>query len=120
VATILAGQVWKGEMINRRQDGSLYTEKMSITPVHDKHGKMTHIVAMKEDITAQKLLENQFRQAQKMEAVGRLAAGVAHDFNNLLTIIIGYSDVMLDRFVAGDPCGPTRPRSRAPANERWA
>ena len=102
-ATILAGQVWRGEMINRRKDGSLYTEKMSITPVRNEQGKMTHIVAMKEDITARKLLEDQFRQAQKMEAVGRLAAGVAHDFNNLLTIIIGYSDVMLDRFAADDP-----------------
>ena len=64
---------------------------------------MTHIVAMKEDITARKLLEDQFRQAQKMEAVGRLAAGVAHDFNNLLTIIIGYSDLMLDQFAPDDP-----------------
>ena len=96
-AAILAGQVWKGEMINRRKDGSLYTEKMSVTPVHEEHGKMTHIVAIKEDVTAGRLLEDQFRQSQKMEAVGRLAAGVAHDFNNLLTIIIGYSDVMLDR-----------------------
>jgi PAS domain S-box-containing protein len=102
-ATILAGQVWRGEMINCRKDGSLYTEKMSITPVHNKHGELTHMVAMKEDITARKLLENQFRQTQKMEAVGRLAAGVAHDFNNLLTIIIGYSDLMLEQFVAGDP-----------------
>jgi PAS domain S-box-containing protein len=102
-ATLLGGQVWRGEMINRRKDGSLYTEKMSITPVHDEHGKMTHIVAVKEDITARKLLEEQFRQAQKMEAVGRLAAGVAHDFNNLLTIIVGYSDVMLDQFGADNP-----------------
>jgi PAS domain S-box-containing protein len=102
-ATILAGQVWRGEMINRRKDGGLYTGKMSITPVYNEHRKMTHIVAMKEDITARKLLEDQFRQAQKMEAVGRLAAGVAHDFNNLLTIIIGYSDLMLDQFGADNP-----------------
>ena len=101
-ATLLAGQVWTGEMINRRKDGSLYTEKMSITPVYNEYGAMTHFVAMKEDITARKLLEDQFRQAQKMEAVGRLAAGVAHDFNNLLTIIIGYCDLMLDQLVAGD------------------
>ena len=102
-ATILAGEVWRGEMINRRKDGSLYTENMSITPVRNEHGKTTHFVSMKEDITARKLLEDQFRQAQKMEAVGRLAAGVAHDFNNLLTIIIGYSDMMLEQFVSGDP-----------------
>jgi PAS domain S-box-containing protein len=102
-AALLDGQVWRGEMINRRKDGSLYTEKMSITPVRNEHGKLTHIVAMKEDITARKLLEGQYRQAQKMEAVGRLAAGVAHDFNNLLTIIVGYSDLMLEQLAPTDP-----------------
>ena len=102
-ATINGGQVWRGEIINRRKDESLYTEKMSITPVHNEQGELTHFVAMKEDITARKLLEDQFRQAQKMEAVGRLAAGVAHDFNNLLTIINGYSELMIEQFVADDP-----------------
>ena len=102
-ATLDAGQAWRGEMINRRKDGTLYTEKVSITPVRNEHGEITHNVAMKEDITARKLLEDQYRQAQKMEAVGRLAAGVAHDFNNLLTIINGYSELMLDQFVLTDP-----------------
>jgi PAS domain S-box-containing protein len=102
-ATILAGQPWRGEMINCRKDGKLYTEMMSITPVLNEHKELTHFVAIKEDITARKLLEDQFRQAQKMEAVGRLAAGVAHDFNNLLTIILGYSDLLLGGFVSGDP-----------------
>src|SRR6202165_496387 len=90
-------------MINRRKDGSLYTEKMSITPVHDEHGELTRFVAMKEDITARKLLEDQFRQAQKMEAVGRLAAGVAHDFNNLLTIILSYTDMLMEGVSPKDP-----------------
>jgi PAS domain S-box-containing protein len=67
-ATLRAGQLWRGEMINRRRDGSLYTEQMSITPVYNEHGEMMHFVAMIEDITARKVLEDQIRQAQKMEA----------------------------------------------------
>jgi PAS domain S-box-containing protein len=92
--TILAGRVWQGEMINRRRDGTLYTESQTITPVRDGQGAIAHFVAVKQDITEQKLLEDELRQAQKMEAVGRLAGGVAHDFNNLLTVIQGRSALL--------------------------
>ena len=54
------------------------------------------------DVTDRKQLEEQFRQAQKMEAVGRLAGGIAHDFNNLLMVIQGYADLLAERLPAGD------------------
>ncbi len=225
--TILSGRVWHGEVINKRKDGQLYTEEMTITPVRDPAGKIGHFIAIKQDVsdrqrteqalresegkfralaesaaaaifisqgdrmvyanaatahilgvdpqgllgrefwdfihpdsrelvrerrevrlrgsevlsryemkiltaegkerwidftatmvewegkpavlgtafdvTERKKLEEQFRQAQKMEAVGRLAGGIAHDFNNLLGVIIGYSELLLETPAVGDP-----------------
>ena len=92
--TIKTGKVWRGEMVNRRKDGSHYTERMTITPVLESSGSggtavISHFVAVMEDVTALKEMEEQLRRAQRMEAVGRLAGGVAHDFNNLLQAMLG-------------------------------
>lgn len=80
-ATITAGNVWRGRFVNRRKDGSLYTEEASISPVFDEHGKIVSYVAIKHDITRRLHLEAQQRQMQKMEAIGQLAAGIAHEIN---------------------------------------
>ncbi|MBN1889258.1 MAG: PAS domain S-box protein [Thermoflexales bacterium] len=62
---VLAGQVWRGELINRRQDGSTYVEEQTITPVRDERGRITHFIAIKQDITARKQAEE--RQAQLLK-----------------------------------------------------
>ena len=85
--TILAGNVWHGELVNKRKDGNSYTEDMTITPVRGADGQIAHFVSIRQDITERRLLEDQLRQTQKMEAIGQLASGVAHDFNNILAII---------------------------------
>jgi two-component system cell cycle sensor histidine kinase/response regulator CckA len=101
--TVLAGQVWRGEITNRRKDGTQYLEDMTITPVRDATGKLTHFIAIKQDITEQRNLQQQLLQAQKMESVGRLAGGIAHDFNNLLQAITGFSSILLGELGEGDP-----------------
>jgi PAS domain S-box-containing protein len=91
--TILAGHVWQGEITNRRKDGSLVPEEMTITPVRDAGGHPAHFIAIKKDLTEVKRLQAEVLQAQKLETVGRLAGGIAHDFNNLLTIINATADL---------------------------
>jgi PAS domain S-box-containing protein len=71
--------------------------------VRDEKGRAVRMVGIMESVTELKRLEDQFRQAQKMEAVGRLAGGVAHDFNNLLTTILGYSHLILGQMEPEDP-----------------
>jgi PAS domain S-box-containing protein len=95
IRTVRAGGVWKGEMVQRRKDGRLYPVEQTTTPVRGEQGKISHFVAVIRDVTQARRLEQQFRQAQKMEAVGRLSGGVAHDFNNLLNVVMGFTEMMI-------------------------
>ncbi|MBK8596216.1 MAG: response regulator [Holophagales bacterium] len=104
-ALALKGRVVNEEVRFRRRDGSDFWGLVSITGIHDARGVLVHEDGVIADVTERKALEEQFRQSQKLEAVGKLAGGVAHDFNNLLTVVLGYADEIRAS------CPPTDPVS---------
>ena len=87
----------------KRKDSSSVTVRISGRAVSSADEPADVLEAIAEDVTDRRVLEDQFRQAQKMEAVGRLAGGVAHDFNNLLMVISGYAEVILASLDAHHP-----------------
>jgi two-component system cell cycle sensor histidine kinase/response regulator CckA len=87
----------------KRKDASIVTVRISGRAVSSADEPADVLEAIAEDVTDRRVLEDQFRQAQKMEAVGRLAGGVAHDFNNLLMVISGYTEVILNKLGAENP-----------------
>ena len=86
-----------------RKDGQRRWIETKAAPLLDGTGRIVGSIGANSDITDRKLLEEQLRWSQKMEAVGRLAGGVAHDFNNLLTVIQGYADLLRQQMEPGDP-----------------
>ncbi|MGH7590163.1 MAG: response regulator [Gemmatimonadales bacterium] len=80
----------------RHRDGTVRWIEDTLVPAIDEAGTVRRLDGIARDITDQRKLEEQFRQAHKMEAVGRLAGGIAHDFNNLLTVVINYTDILLE------------------------
>jgi PAS domain S-box-containing protein len=99
--TILEGGSYRGVLVNKKKNGELYYVEESISPVRDSAGQITHFISNGRDLTDRLRLEGQLLQAQKMDAIGRLAGGVAHDFNNLLTIITSYAELALDAVTQG-------------------
>jgi len=102
--TITSGGTWAGNITNRKKNGELLEEYGTIFPVLDDKGRIVNFVAIKRDITEHRKLENQLRQAQKMEAIGTLAGGIAHDFNNILSIIQGYTELINDNAPPDSSC----------------
>jgi len=97
------GETWSGRIVNKKKDGTLFTEEATISPIRDASGKIINYVAVKRDVTNEIQIEEQLRMSQRMESVGLLAGGIAHDFNNLLQVIQGSGDLVLSEMPKESP-----------------
>ena len=93
-AALAEGRPWQGRVDSRRKDGTTFKQDLRISPLRDPQGRTIGLVEVGRDVDHEVKLEEQLRQAAKMEAIGHLAGGVAHDFNNILTAIRGYAELV--------------------------
>jgi len=98
-----AGGSWTGEFLIQGKSGKAFPALVTSSPIRDEKGKILGLVGVSIDLTDRRSLEEQFRQSQKMDAVGRLAGGIAHDFNNLLTVIRLNTEIIIEGLDPSDP-----------------
>jgi PAS domain S-box-containing protein len=95
-SSLIGGEVWSGRFTHTRKEGESFEAEATISPVKGADNSIVSFVAVVRDVTRELALEKQLRQAQKMEAIGTLAAGIAHDFNNILWSVIGFTELAMD------------------------
>ena len=98
LATATAAGRFEAEGWRRRKDGSRFWASVVIDAIRDEDGTLIGFAKVTRDLTEKRAIEDQLRQAQKMEAIGRLTGGIAHDFNNLLAVVVGNLEALKRRF----------------------
>ncbi|MGQ9644859.1 MAG: PAS domain S-box protein, partial [Ignavibacterium sp.] len=99
--TVQSGKVWKGELINKRKDGSYYEEEMTITPILNENNEISHFISIKQDITDRKRNEREIREAKvKAEEINKLKssflANMSHELRTPLVGILGFAELLRD------------------------
>ena len=98
------------EVLNYKKNGAAFWNALFVSPVFDADGRLLYFFGSQLDITRRRDAEDGLRQAQKMEAVGQLTGGIAHDFNNLLTVILGFSEMLINQLDRPETFDPVRAR----------
>ena len=109
-ATILAGQTWRGELLNRKKSGELFWESVSISPIVDERGKITHFVGVKEDISAQKNLVQELKAARDAadaanQAKSDFLANMSHEIRTPLNAVLGMTELVLSSELTAEQRG---------------
>lgn len=109
--TILSGDVWTGEICNKRRDGSLFWMETTIIPLFDSNGNIEQFLAVRFDVSERKTIEQKLTNSAKLASLGEMAGGIAHEINNPLTVIAG-SALSIEDLLKSDPTDKLAIRAR--------
>ena len=115
---VSSGQVYSGVLVGRRKDGSHFDQELTVWPIVERSGDITHFVGLRRDVTERRRTEHALRVSERMASVGTLAAGVAHEINNPLTYVLLNLSYLRDQVAEAQHGGPVNAERMGVAVER--